>query len=233
MSIISSSKFDKIGAMVRSKFSRFVKSFNYDLWKEIVNNEIAKSPNPRKAASQWFKDYYRDPKNKYQKRVMRPGSLYAFEYFDPLTKDTLDYWDRQPLSLCLGNIRTKAGEVREVCINFHYLPQKVRMIVMYQVYYLFRMKFKSNLYTEDIKAVPIDWKVIAKPLKQFGVGFCLRMYVPNLKKNVIEIKQEDWCRAVYWAPRDFVGANAMKLETQWREYVKKNQHKLVHGESFS
>ncbi len=236
MASFITSKFDKIGDFVRQKFNKFTTKISYNFWdeltgKSVAGNKIATDANPRKAALQWFRDYSRNIDNKYQKRVMRPGLMYAFEYFDPLGKKTLEYYDRRPLDICIGSYLTKAGELREVAINLHFLPQKVRLIVMFQIFTMFRSRYKENLFEKDMKPVPVNWKAIVKPLKQFGIGFAIRSYVPNLKKNVIEIKQEDWKYAAYYQPNDFVRSDVVKLEEEWRKYVKKNNMKAVEGES--
>jgi hypothetical protein len=74
--------------------------------------------------------------------------------------------------------------------------------------------------------VNIEWQVIKKQLEKFGAGFAIRLYVPNLMKNVIEFNQDDWSKAVWIPSRAYEKTDMQKLEKLWKEYVKNQGRKV-------
>lgn len=215
-------KLNKLTANVRKTFAKTVAKFRYDLWKEMTENEIAKSANPRMAANKWFSSYVKNKDNHHKGKLLRPGLMYMFKY-DAKHKDTLEFWDRTPLDICIGVYRTKSGEPREVCINLHMLPERTRLLVVYQIYYMFRSKYKENLFVKDQKPIAVRWKDIAKPLERYGIGFAVRQYIPSRRSQTVEIAQEDWKFGVYVNPRTYEGINARRLEQKWKEYVQRTR----------
>ena len=65
-----------------------------------------------------------------------PGQLVMFNYFEPKTKEDLEYYDATPLTIYFTRYNSKQG-LRIIGINFHYFPPKIRYKVMAFIMKLF------------------------------------------------------------------------------------------------
>ena len=234
MGLLKSSRFGRLLSSVKKGFSRLAAKFSYDFWEEMQNNEIAKAKNPGQAAVKWYKDNYQNNPSKFIKRkLMMPGSLCIFDYSTPKYKDTLDFWDKNPLVLVIQPFVTKEEKIRVMGINLHLLPPNIRQLVLYQAFLMYRSEYTAQLFT-DKKALQVNvaWQDIKKQLDKYGAGFSIRMYIPNLQRNVIEFNQEDWAKAIHIPSAGYEKTNLMDLERRWRQYIK-DQGKRVNtaGES--
>jgi hypothetical protein len=70
---------------------------------------------------------------------MSPGSFYVYTY-DPKYKETLPYYDTVPLILCTS--LTPKGWYG---INFHYIPPKIRLLIVKEMYKVSRMTANDNM----------------------------------------------------------------------------------------
>lgn len=229
MSIIKQSRFGRLLSSVKKTFSRLSAKFTYDFWERMQNNEIAKSSNSDKAAVKWYYDNYQNNPDKYVKRrIMLPGTLCIFDYDTPKYADTLDFWDRNPLVLVLTPFYTKEEKIRILGINLHLLPPKIRQLVLYQAFLMYKSEYTAQLFS-DKKAlqVNVSWKVIKKQLDKFGIGFACRMYIPSLQKNIIEFNVDDWDKAIWIPSRAYSKTNVNDLERRWKEYVKQQGRKIA------
>lgn len=226
-----SSRFNRLFTSVRKTFNRMAAKHSYDFWKDLENNDIAKSSNPKKAAVKWYYDVYQNnPKKRIKRKIMRPGTLVMFDYDDPLTKDTLEYWDRNPLVLVVEPYLTKNEVLRVQGINLHLLPPNIRKLVLYQAFYLYKDAYTAKLYTDkDALQVNMAWQAIKMQLMKYGAGFAFRRYAVSRQMNIIEFNQEDWTKAVYIPSRAYEKTSVMELEKMWREYVKKQGNKIATG----
>lgn len=220
-----SSRFNKLFDSVKRQFNKLTARFTYDFYDDMMNGEIAKKANPEKAAVEWYESTYRNNPSKYvRRRLMAPGTLCIFDYDDPLTKDKLSYWDRNPLVLVLQPYVTKDEKVRVRGINLHLLPPKIRKLVLWQAFYLYKSAYSAKLFNDDKRAlqVNIEWKAIEKQLRKYGGAFGFRSYVPQRQKNIIEFNQEDWAKAAWIPSRAYEKTTIQQLEKMWREYLKKS-----------
>lgn len=226
------SRFSRLFNSVKKGFNRLTAKYTYDFYDDMMNGEIAKSRNPGKAAGEWYeKNYKNNPKKYVKRRLMEPGTLCMFDYDDPIHKDTLDYWDRNPLVLVLQPYVTKDDKIRVRGINLHLLPPNIRKLVLYQAFYMYKSAYTAKLFN-DSKAlqVNLEWKAIEHQLKKFGAGFAFRSYSPQRQTNMIEFNQEDWAKAVWLPSRKYERITMQKLEKLWREYVRKT-NSATGGES--
>lgn len=228
------SRFDKIISAVRTAFNQRISKIGYDFWKEMTTNSIATSSKPEREAVIWYKKTYRNDRDAWlRKGYMKPGRLYIFDYKKPKNIDTLPWFDTNPLVLSLGIFKTKDGKKRNIGINLHLLPPKVRRLVVYTVFTAFKTQYKKNLYADDPKDIPaIKWQMIQKLVSKYGTAFALRMYIPELQKNIIEFKVEDMPKAIWIPSTRYEKTNAYKLEKEWRKYLAKERRvsKLVGSE---
>lgn len=221
------SRFQRLFNAVKKPFQRLVKKFAYDFYEDMMNNEIAKSSNPEKEAMKWFKENYAKNPRKYVKRkAMKVGTLVVFDYDDPLTKDDLEYWDRNPLVLVVEPYITKGQVIRVQGINLHLLPPNIRKLVLYQAWYLYKEAYTAQMFTnKDALQVNIEWQTIKSHLAKFSAGFAFRRYAIDKQKNIIEFNQEDWSKAVWLPSRKLQDITQAKLEKKYYEYVKKMNSK--------
>lgn len=223
----------RLGSLVRNKFKGLISSLKYDLLDDIENNEIAKSRSPRLMAVKWYREnYMRNNKQYVRGKLLEQGKLYIFDYKNPKHKDTLDFYDTQPLVLSLGTIKVggkKKGDssrIHNIGLNLHLLPPKVRQLVMFEVYYLYKSAYRKNLNRKNEKSVKVSWQKIAKKLDKYGVGFCIRQYIPERQNNVIVFKQEDWAKAIYIPSAGYAKIGPLTLQKEWAKYLKENKGKV-------
>lgn len=228
-----SSRFTSLFNKVKKPFEKLVKKHKYDFYKEMFDNDIAKSANPEKKALEWFKNnYVNNPKKYVKRRIPKPGTLIMFDYFDPITKDTLEYWDMNPLVLVLEPYVRKDDIIRVQGINIHLLPPNIRKLVLYQAWYLYKEAYTAQLFTDkEALQVNIEWAAIKNHLAKFSAGFAFRRYAANRQTNVIEFNQEDWTKAVWLPSKKYEGTSQAKLEKMYQEYVRKTRS-ITGGESF-
>lgn len=209
---------------VRRSVSAATKKLGYDFWDEMMKNEIASSSKPEKTAVDWYRKEYAKNPDVWLKggKLMKPGRLYLFTYKDPKFKKELEFYDTQPLVLCLGIFKTKTGDIRSIGINMHLLPPKVRRLVMFTIFTKFKTAFKKNLYAENQKDIPaIKWDSVAKPVLKYGAAFAFRMYIPGRMKHIVEFKVEDMPKAIWIPSAGYVRTNPLKLQRAWADFLKK------------
>lgn len=225
------SRFDRLVNSIRNAFSGRIKRSGYDFWKEMMNNELATSLKPESEAVKWYKKEYRNNQEHWLKKgLMKPGRLYMFSYTHPKYENTLEFFDKNPLVLSLGPYKTKEGKMRNIGINMHLLPPKVRRLVMFTVFSAFKTRYRKNLYADNPKDIPaIKWSKIQKLVAKYGTAFALRMYIPERQKQIVEFKTEDIAKAIWIPSAGFVRTNPYKLEKAWRKYLadEKKVAKLV------
>lgn len=208
----------------------------YDLWKEIENHEWLKSGRPDKFAIDWYRNKISVDKDYHFKAaLLRQGFLYTYNYDTPKYKDVLDYFDTQPLVIAFGSIQTNEG-LRDIGINLHLLPPRIRRIVIYKIFEIYRNSYKDQLFAKRsaLKVVQVNWKQIAVPLFKYGAAFAIRMYIPELRRNTIEFKYEDWSSAIYIPSKKLSKITQTELENLWRKFVKdQNKKGMKLSESWS
>lgn len=228
------SRFKKLFDLAKKPFEKLVKKHNYDFYKDMMNNEIAKSSNPEKKALEWFKENYLNNPSKYKsgRRAPKVGSLITFNYYDPLTKDKLAFWDTNPLVLIIEPFINKDEVIRAQGINLHLLPPNIRKLVLYQAWYMYKESYTAQMF-DNINSlqVHIEWQVIKNHLKKFSAGFAFRRYALSRMSNVLEFNQEDWAKAVWIPSTKYERKSFAEIEKLYQEYVKKN-NSITGGESF-
>lgn len=218
-----SDRFRDITSTVGDWFSRFTSIFkNYDLFKEIKNSKWNSTQGSMKAWL-WYKKYRNDKANWLKGQLMRQGHLYMFDYREPKYKDTihLPWFDENPLVISLGPVKTSLGW-RTININLHILPPITRRIVISRIFDYNKNKYKSMLGNKkqaDIIVKNVNYKELIQPLQKYGIGFAIRMYIPELQKNVVEFKIEDWKNAIFLESKKLNGITVVGLQNAWSEYV--------------
>ncbi|BAV39270.1 DNA end protector [Tenacibaculum phage pT24] len=222
---------------IRSRFDRFINAvsqyFNqkgytddYNMWDSMHNNEIGSIRNRaqrNRKAVEWFNKYLRtDPKAKYQGKMLEPSMLYMFNYDTPKYEDVLDFYDTQPLVLCIGQKKTKLG-VREVGINLHLLPPKIRQSVLFMVYKMYKIQYNKAMKQGVDTVFYLDWRTIKSMTKQLGVEFAVRMYIPSLRKKTVKFPHIEWERAIWLPSKEYKKINEIELEREWKKFITKGK----------
>lgn len=198
---------------------------DYDLWKEINNHRWKKSGQPARLAFQWHQlQAKKDKTFQYKHKLLKQGFLYTYRYLTPKYADVLDFFDTEPLVISFGEIDTSLGK-RDIGVNLHLLPRNLRAIVMYKIFELNRNYFKEQIFKRPQKPIPITWKQIKKPLEKYGIGFAIRMYIPELRKETVEFPFENWRDAIYIESREYKKKTIEQIEILWKKFVRESNLK--------
>ena len=97
-------------------------------------------------------------------KYLLPGQIVCFEYLEPKLKEDLEYYDRMPLTLFFGIIRTNEGVIREIGLNLHYYPPHTRARVLRRTYQVFKPYFDKYFNDASKKPNTIMFKLSVAPL---------------------------------------------------------------------
>lgn len=200
----------------------------YDLRKEIMDHPWRNVSAPYAEADKWMKnEIIPDKDHHYRERYLTQGKLYLFDYDDPKYKDTLPFYDTQPLTISLGTIQNDAS-VNDLGINLHLLPPRIRMEVMIAIFEMYKSKYKDQMLEDTGKIIPVKWSSIVKPLEKYGVGFCIRQYIPERKTGVIEFKYPEWKDAIFVRSKGYKKTSLAELQKLWGDFVHKSRNPRLH-----
>jgi hypothetical protein len=157
-----------------------------------------------KNAYEWFLN---ESKDIHSKRVeltidprLLPGKIYVFRY-KAKYKNILDYWDKHPIVLVLGNIMGAKGKL-VLGINISWYPPSARKYIVEKIREIYSQKYKESILKKGFQAnsqspVYMDLYNLKTVLDQFGFSFAIRTYIPDL---IISPKYcicyEDWDKAI-------------------------------------
>lgn len=189
---------------------------NFD-WDAAVNNHpLAKRPlniRSKLAYAEIMKNLR--PTTKY----LLPGQIVCFEYLEPKLKEELEYYDRTPLTLFFGIIRTNEGVIRELGLNLHYYPPHTRTRVLRRTYQVFKPYFDK--YFNQASSKPnaiISYKQLKHIMKvNDKIGFGVKMYVPVLRGKSYVIPTRLLPTAFY-TEGHFSKATLQQIFKFWRQF---------------
>lgn len=220
------SRFDRLIKGVTNFFKKQGYTSDYNLWDAMHKNEIGsiRNRNQRdREAVNWLKTFVRFQKDaRVKAKLLEPSMLYMFNYDTPKYEDTLDYFDTQPLVLVMGQKKTSKG-IREIGINMHLLPPQVRKAVLFKVFTLYKMEYRNALKSGRPSKFNLDWQKIHRFTKSLGVDFAVRMYIPELRKNVIQFPHIEWERAIWIPSKGYSKITPVELEKEWKKFIHKQK----------
>ena len=126
-----------------------------------------------------------------------PGQLVMFDYFEPATKEDLEYYDAMPCTIFFGIVNTKNGR-RVLGFNLHYYPPRIRYQVIDRIFEIFRplyLKAWNEPLQEEMSH--FSYKMLIAQLQKAKLDFGVRMYIPNLMASVTPIPVKDWQKVVF------------------------------------
>jgi len=200
----------------------YVKSEISKLIKENKGKKLARS-----SAEDWFQKALKSRKDKTvdtQRFPFQPGKIYVFDYGDPLNKETLGWWDKNPVVLALRAI----DKDTDCGINLNLLPVKFKEDFLDAFYTMHNSQIKAgssgskkNDAFKQIPLMKLDYEHVKKFLDRFGFGFAIRRYKINKKKNQAVVSYESWPKI---ALCDFIqlnGATVMGIRALFMQYYTK------------
>lgn len=130
------------------------------------------------------------------KKSILPGQLIMFNYFEPATKEKLEYYDAMPCTIFFGIVNTKNGK-RVIGFNIHYYPPRIRFQLMNRIYEIFKPIYAKN-FSEPLTAEMdyFNYKMLISQLQKAKLDFGIREYIPNLMASVTPIPVANWPKAV-------------------------------------
>jgi hypothetical protein len=140
------------------------------------------------------------------------GGLYYF-YYDPKTKNSLDYYDRFPLVLVLD--KDTEGFTG---LNLHYLPVKYRIALLDKL-----MDFASLDSNNDIKRLKVTYEILngSKRFREFKP--CLKKYLyGHVQSKMLAVQSNEWDIAVYLPIQQFKKASVNEVWEDSINEIRKN-----------
>jgi len=165
---------------------------------EWLANRIAEIKNPGAIPNGLSREAYR------QTTGFKLGGMYCF-YYDPKTKEKLDYYDRFPMVLVLD--RYTDGFLG---LNLHYLPFQYRIAFLGKL-----MKFADLNDAGEIERLRVTYDILtaSKSLKAFKP--CLKRYLTgHIQSKILAIQSNEWDIAAFLPIQQFKKASAAKV---WQE----------------
>lgn len=148
-----------------------------------------------------------------------PGQLILFEYFEPATREDLEYYDASPCTIFFNVVNTNQGK-RVLGFNIHYYPPKMRYQIMNRIFEIYKpiyIKYFESGAKSTVDA--FDYKYLISALEKAGLGFGVRMYIPSLIGKIYKVPPQMWHVAVFtegWFKKQTRTA-IMKHWNQWKK----------------
>lgn len=137
------------------------------------------------------------------KRYIVPGQFIMFDYFQPKTKEELEYYDAMPCTIFFGVKKTDQG-YRVLGFNIHYYPPKIRYALVSKIFEIFKSFYLKHWDIKMIAENPnFDYKFLIYQLQKAKLDFGIREYIPELMKNIRPLTTNVWSRIVFTEGRFF------------------------------
>ena len=135
------------------------------------------------------------------------GKMY-FYYYDPKTKDKMEYYDRFPLVI---PIETYPDGF--LGLNLHYIHPKQRMILLDKL-----SDTASNKKLDANTRLRISYDYLKRASKAFEATPCIKRYLfGHVESRFLEIGADEWDIAVLLPVESFVGAGTGKVYADSRK----------------
>lgn len=138
-------------------------------------------------------------------RTPEIGQLYLFNY-SAKHKDTLPYWDRNPLMMPIGFYNDGW-----LGLNFHYLPPAARKR-------LFDRLKQFSFGVDDRKRLALSYSLLKSAAADRRFQPCVKRYLySHVRSRFAYIPPEEWDMAIMLPTQKFAGASA---GTVWRNSMR-------------
>lgn len=167
----------------------------FDMMKAIRDDKLYKANVKRRdtVARQYVSENYAVE----GKKSILPGQLIMFNYFEPATKEQLQYYDAMPCTIFFGIVKTKNGP-RVIGFNIHYYPPRIRYRLMTRIYEIFKPIYEKQ-FNEPLQAEMsyFNYKMLISQLEKAKLDFGIREYIPNLMAGITPVPVAGWSKAVF------------------------------------
>lgn len=203
----------------------------------------------RKTAFQFFNDkYVKNPfenywiieeESRFEARKLKfflPGSIYTFQYPNPLTKDFLSYYDKRPMVLIMGTFLAKTtGRTIVQGINLNFVPEKQKVDLLdayYRVYYKDLLGAEKDSdkglvgQAKNLAKYLKDWALMTKVFVDQGkipLTFIIRNYDIKGILNPVLVEIEDWPMIPFYVPKEIQGKGPAQV---YADYVTAKKQEL-------
>lgn len=141
------------------------------------------------------------------------GGLYHF-FYDPLTKDSLPYYDTFPLVIPL-----QPSADGFIGLNLHYLPIRYRAAFMDKL-----MDFAILNQDNDPRRIRVTYDILNASRNYREFKPCIKQYLKTqIRSKIVEIQPKEWETALFLPTAMFKGANAEKI---YKESIIKTKSKV-------
>lgn len=194
---------------------------NYDLLKDIRSQKLYKyNVDVRNTVARQYLNENYEPKSS---QAIIPGQLVMFNYFEPKTKEELEYYDAMPMTIFFGVHVTEQGK-RVIGFNIHYFPPKMRYKIMERIYEIFKpfyLKSFNDPLTKELSHFDYHWML--EQLEKAGLEFGVRQYDPSLCSKVTPLPTEAWHIAVF-TEGVFRKRTREMIMNYWRQWVEHHKN---------
>jgi len=151
--------------------------------------------------------------------TIMPGQLIMFNYFEPATKEELEYYDAMPCTIFFNEFKNKEGQLRVLGFNLHYYPPRIRYIVVDRIFSIFKPIYEKS-WNNPLKTGMsyMQYKMLMQQLEDQGLDFGVREYIPNLMHDIVPIPPKDWQKAVFTEGR-FKKRTREQILNYWQKKV--------------
>lgn len=159
---------------------------NWTLLQRIEKNPIYNKSNRDMIARKQLENIITDDK----KIRIFPGQLVLFKYFEPKTKEELEYYDASPCTIFFGILNTTEGK-RVIGFNIHYYPPYIRYKVMNRIFQMYKSIYETE-HERLTTNLDLNYKELINKLRKAKLDFGVRMYIPQLITDVKIVPPECW-----------------------------------------
>ena len=153
---------------------------------------------------------------------IEPGQLIMFDYFEPKTKEDLEFYDSMPCTIFCSVIKTELGE-RVIGFNIHYYPPRMRFQIMNTIFNIFKPYYTNHFKSgSKINIKDFDYRYLIGSLEKAGLQFGVRMYIPDLIAHVRKVPPQMWHIAVFTEGR-FKKRTREAIMRYWKQWTKRNK----------
>lgn len=190
----------------------------YKLINDIKNSPLYGKTNKDEVARRWLEE---NCENVNRNHILQ-GQLIMFNYFEPKTKEELEYYDAGPCTIFFNVVNTKEGQ-RVLGFNIHYYPPKMRYQIMNKIFETYRGLFVKYFSEPNKTAMDaFDYRILIQELNRANLGFGVRMYIPELIGAPKIIPANKWQVAVF-TEGHFKKKTRTQIMTFWTKWTQGNR----------
>lgn len=148
-----------------------------------------------------------------ERAMIMPGRMYLYSYY-PIGAKDLPYYDALPLVIPFS-----ADETSFTGLNFHYLPYKVRYVLLKNL-----LDFANNKKFDETTRLKLSWEYIGGISRYRGVNSAVKKYrLDRVQSAFMEIPSDQWFMALLLPIEHFNrGENMVYMDKNfvWQQSMK-------------